>query len=379
MRMPGTCRSAIGAVVLVLVATAAPAQERVALEGVVRLLTEVADPERGVTVPFAVYVPDRAGAFPVVVHSHGGLATATSGEWLHGRWAVAGFVVIAPTHRDSRDRDGRAALNRPFSLYLDRAKDMALGLAHAAELAAAARADVVADTSITFAAGHSFGNYTAQVVMGVRPRREEMLEYFRLLPSRGLEIELPPDELRPLEEWPSEFVDLRVPGFDAGLFLSGPGVGLQGLVPESYATLTAPAIAYSGTADTPQPWGAQELANKLDPFWRSPAGGKHAVFITGADHITFAGALADRQPEATNQVLVSSLAFLRAYGHGDAEALAILTDDDLGGADAGDGEHPDLTDVAYNLDGSEPCTVVVRGDCSPAGRTDRDGLRAFDR
>jgi len=71
-------------------------------------------------------------------------------------------------------------------------------------------------------------------------------------------------------------------------------------------------------------WNFEIRGTTLDPFWRSPAAGKHAVYITGA------------------------------------------------------GEHPDITDIAYNLDGSEPCNLVG-GDCEPAGATGRDGLRAFDR
>jgi predicted dienelactone hydrolase len=119
-----------------------------------------------------------AAAAPVIVFSHGFHGCATQSRFLTRAWAAAGYVVIAPNHRDATCGGGtsrwsdppEASLGDPASwtasVYRDRGDDIR-------RVIAALRADPNwrdrVDWSALGLAGHSLGGYTVLGLAGAWP------------------------------------------------------------------------------------------------------------------------------------------------------------------------------------------------------------------
>ena len=124
------------------------------------------------------WMPEDDGrAHPLVVFSHGFHGCATQSRFLMTALAAAGYVVLAPNHRDASCGGGGAGVERatqPFrdpqkwsdSTYRDRARDIA-------HLIDAAASDPVFDRRVDFSriglAGHSLGGYTVLGLAGAWP------------------------------------------------------------------------------------------------------------------------------------------------------------------------------------------------------------------
>ena len=120
---------------------------------------------------------DDESKHPLVVFSHGFHGCATQSRFLMQAFAAAGYVVLAPNHRDASCGGGAAGVERatqPFKepqkwtedTYRDRARDIA-------RLVDAAAADPVFDRRVDFSriglAGHSLGGYTVLGLAGAWP------------------------------------------------------------------------------------------------------------------------------------------------------------------------------------------------------------------
>jgi predicted dienelactone hydrolase len=62
----------------------------------------IPSPGRGIELQVKVTAPLPGGNLPVIVFSHGNAWSLDGYEPLVDRWAAAGFVVVQPTHLDSR-------------------------------------------------------------------------------------------------------------------------------------------------------------------------------------------------------------------------------------------------------------------------------------
>ncbi len=172
------------------------------------------------------------------------LLSTGHGSWperyaaLAGVLTLYGYAVLAPMHVDSVRHPDRAAFTMQAS-FGERIADMAAASGYAAK---------AYPGSIVIAAGHSFGTLTALCRAGA-------LAYLG---------------------------DFRDPSVTAVLGFSTPG-RVPGLVrPDAYATVAAPVLLLTGTADT-VPGFVADPADHLLPVEtvRGPAFG---LVMAGADH-----------------------------------------------------------------------------------------------
>jgi predicted dienelactone hydrolase len=130
----------------------------------------------------------------------------------------------------------------------------------------------------------------------------------------------------------------------AFLLLSPQGKGQQGLTEKSWVSVERPLMVVTGTLD--KGVKGQDPSWRLDPYQLSPPGGKYAVFIEGASHLSLTGLTAEPGaaiPRAKGKasasveeevaifkdVRIASLAFWEAYLKDDANAKAFLASDAL--------------------------------------------------
>ncbi|EWC63706.1 hypothetical protein UO65_1003 [Actinokineospora spheciospongiae] len=259
----------------------------------------LAAPGRGTDLHVRVSAPATGGELPVIVFSHG------FGESLDGYaplvdfWAAHGFVVVQPTHLDSRTLDLAPDDPRHPDIWRTRVEDLTrvvdqLDVVEAAVPGLAGRLD----RSRVAAAGHSWGAQTASTLLGAR-----------VLDADGV---------------PGE--DLSDPRITAGVLLAAPGTGGADLAPfaaeqfpfmnPGFAGMTTPALVVAGDADQ------SALTTRgpewfTDPYSLSP-GPKSLLTLFGAEHslggITGYAATetTDESPERVALVQRLTSAFLRS-------------------------------------------------------------------
>lgn len=247
--------------------------------------TEVVRAQDGRDVRVAVWgaAGERRG---LVLFSHGALSSPDKYERVAGRWASAGFDVMAPLHVDSLDHPDHAKYGMLES-WSARLQDMR---------ALAARADAPSFV----AAGHSYGGLVALTLGGALSA-------------------VPPGVEQPLRDRRAgSVVALSPPGASPGL-----------ITKDGYAGLAVPAFIQTGTQDVPPGPGDGRWQVHLDAFEAAPAGDKYALVLDGADHY-FGGLICrlDRpgppQDAPLDQALTLSTLFLEAFGAGDGAARATL-------------------------------------------------------
>ncbi|WP_234478274.1 alpha/beta fold hydrolase [Streptomyces sp. MBT65] len=221
-------------------------------------------PGRGTDLQVRVSAPVTGGELPVVVFSHGYGWSLDGYAPLADHWAAQGFVVVQPTHLDSRTlgiphEDPR--FPRIWRLRVEDLQRVLDGLdvleASVPELGGRI------DRGRVAVAGHSWGAQTASTLLGAR-----------VLDADGV----PGEDLS----------DARV---SAGVLLALPGLG-DDLTPfaaeqlpfmkPSFATMTAPALVVAGDHDQSQ------LSTRgpdwfTDPYTYSP-GDKSLLTLFGAEH-----------------------------------------------------------------------------------------------
>jgi dienelactone hydrolase len=221
------------------------------------------DLTRNKYIPIKIYYPDGVGPFPVIIFSHGALASKDNYSAFGQFWASYGYVSIHPSHADSVVDAGfrgslRDALSDPRA-WQNRPKDISFiidSLVHVEEFAPQLSGKL--DLRHIGVGGHSFGAYTAGLIAGTTI----------LLPGKTA---------------PQSFADKRV---SAVVMLSPQGEGIMGLNAHSWDALRLPMLLMFGSRDF-GPFG-QEPVWRSEAYEKVPAGNKYEVELEGGTHMGFA-------------------------------------------------------------------------------------------
>ena len=222
-------------------------------------------PDRGEDLQMRVSAPTTGEHLPIILFSHGFGSSMRAYGPLVDFWAGHGFVVVQPTHLDSRTVGLDAGDPRRPSLWRSRVEDMRSILDNLDVVEAAVpQLQGRLDHGRIAVAGHSFGGQTAGVLLGLRV----------LDPDSGDETGLSDPRVR------------------AGVLLATAGRGGDDLRPgmieqfpwlnPSFARMATPTLVVAGDADVSflttrgAGWSA-------DPYRLSPAG-KSLLTLFGAEH-----------------------------------------------------------------------------------------------
>ena len=262
-------------------------------------------PGRAVELQLRVSAPVTGGELPILLLSHGHgpsnhLSSLNGYGPLAHAFAAHGFVVIQPTHLDSKTLPFRSSDHPDAPLFWrSRAEDMRqiLDQLDAIERAVPSLAGRV-DRSKVAVLGHSMGGHTASLLLGARLRD----------PRDGSEVSLAEPRIR------------------AGVLLAAPGRGdaLSAYAAEHYpffttidfSTMTTPALVVAGDADGSPHLTTAGPAWHADPYVLSP-GPKSLLTLFGAGHGLGgvsgydAAETTDENPERVAVVQRLSAAYLR--------------------------------------------------------------------
>jgi dienelactone hydrolase len=255
-------------------------------------------PERGDDLQVRVSAPVSGSGLPVIVFSHGFGGSMDAYAPLVDFWASRGFVVIQPTHLDSRTLGLTPADPRFPDIWRIRVQDLkhvidALDRVEAAVPGLRGRTD----RDRIAVAGHSWGGQSASMLLGAR--------------VLGADGKPGPDE-----------TDARV---KAGVLLATTGLGGADLTPfaaenfsfmnPTFDGMTAPVLVVAGDHDQSQ------LSTRgpdwfTDPYRLSPGskslltafGGEHSL---GGIHGYNAADTTDESPERVALIRLASWAYLR--------------------------------------------------------------------
>lgn len=257
---------------------------------------ELTDTGRDLRLPVRILWPVSGGPYPVVLFSHGGGSSGDRYELLATHWATAGYVVILPTHRDSRARGFTIAGAAP-SLMLDVLESRRQDLVFIADQLSALPATLPAlagriDAERIAVAGHSMGGATALTVSGL------VIQDIKT----------------------GERLGFREPRFDALFLLTEPGN--SPMMPVSpWQAVPVPVFVATGSRDYSGQWNGPPKTRLYDfaPDVVTPAAAPHHyLFIDGMDH--YLGGLVCREdvpgpPDAIAVAVIqnTSTAFLDAY------------------------------------------------------------------
>lgn len=278
-------------------------------------------PGRPLPLEVRVSAPASGMNLPVVVFSHGNGWHLDGYAPLTAFWASRGFVVIQPTHLDSR-RNGFGFDHPVFpSIWTERIADLTriLDQLDAIEAAVPGLVDRV-DRSRVAATGHSWGGQTAQSLLGAR-----------ILDEAGHRGE--------------DMSDSRV---TAGILLSATGVGGDDLHPfaqtnfpfmrPSFQELNTPTLVVAGDHD-------QSKMSSRGPDWFTDAythspGATDLLTLYGAEH-ALGGIVGyevaettDEDPERVAVIQRMSTAYLRTALHVDENSWPAARAEFRGSADA---------------------------------------------
>ncbi|MFE5919055.1 alpha/beta hydrolase family protein [Streptomyces sp. NPDC056468] len=229
-------------------------------------------PGRAVDLQVRISAPMTGSELPIILLSHGlgfsnNLSSLNGYAPLANTWAAHGFVVIQPTHLDSRtlslksDQPGVAAHWRTRAEDMTRILDQ-LDVIEAAVPQLLGRVD----HSRVAVAGHSMGGHTASLLLGARLTD----------PHDGTEV------------------DLAEPRIKAGVLLAAPGRGgdaLTDFTVENYSfflttdfsTMTTPALVVAGDKDDSAFLTVAGADWHADPYALSP-GPKSLLTMFDAEH-----------------------------------------------------------------------------------------------
>ncbi|MEW2527048.1 chlorophyllase [Streptomyces sp. NPDC047071] len=221
-------------------------------------------PGRGEDLQVRVSAPATGGDLPVVVFSHGFGWSMNGYAPLADHWAAHGFVVVQPTHLDSRTLGIPADDPRTPRIWRIRVEDLTRTLDGLDTLEAAVPGlSGRVDHDRVAVAGHSWGAQTASTLLG----------------ARVLDADGTPGE------------DLSDPRVTAGVLLALTGLG-DSLTPfavehlpfmrPSFTAMTAPALVVAGDSD-------DSALSTRGPDWFTDAytyspGDKSLLTLFGAEH-----------------------------------------------------------------------------------------------
>lgn len=235
--------------------------------------------ERDVELQVKVTAPTEGGDLPVIVFSHGNAWSMDAYEPLVDRWAAAGFVVVQPTHLDSR-RNGIGFDDPRFgTIWQVRIADLHAVLDHLGQILRES-GDLAdrADQSRVALVGHSWGAQTVGALLGAR-----------VFDAAGNSGE-----------------DLSHAGVKAGVLIAATGTGdsltpfavenLSFMKPD-YSTMTAPALVVAGDKDQSR-MSTRGPDWFLDAYDLSPAP-KSLLVLPGGEH-TLGGIAGEAVSETTD-------------------------------------------------------------------------------
>ncbi len=262
-------------------------------------------PGRAVDLQMRVSAPVTGGKLPILLVSHGHgnsnhLSSLNGYGPLANFWAARGFVVIQPTHLDSKTLSlGPDVPGAPL-FWRSRVEDMKrildqLDLIEASVPQISGRLD----RNRIAIAGHSLGGYTASLLLGARLTD----------PTDGTEVDM---------------ADSRI---KAGVLLAAPGKGgadLSAYAAEhysfflhtSFAEMTTPALVVAGEKDVSPHLTVRGADWHADPYFLS-TGPKCLLTLFGAEHGLGgvagydAAETTDENPERVAVVQGLTLAYLR--------------------------------------------------------------------
>jgi predicted dienelactone hydrolase len=228
-------------------------------------------PGRAVDLQMRISAPVTGSDLPIILFSHGHgnswyLSSLNGYGPLVNFWAAHGFVVIQPTHLDSRVLGLRDSPEGPL-FWHSRVEDMKrildqLDLIEASVPQISGRLD----RSRIAAAGHSLGGHTTSILLGARLTD----------PNDGAEVDMADSRLK------------------AGVLLAAPGRGgadLSAFAAEhypfflhsSFAEMTTPALVVAGDKDASPHLTVRGADWHADPYFLSP-GDKCLLTLFGAGH-----------------------------------------------------------------------------------------------
>jgi predicted dienelactone hydrolase len=229
-------------------------------------------PGRAVDLQVRVSAPVTGSELPVILLSHGhgnsnNLSSLNGYGPLANFYAAHGFVVLQPTHLDSKTLSLNPDEPEAPLYWRARAQDMSriLDQLDVIEAAVPQLAGRVDRTKVAVA-GHSMGGHTASLLLGAR-------------------LTDPRDRTE---------VNLAEPRIKAGVLLAAPGRGgdaLSAFAAEHYSfflttdftTMTAPALVVAGDKDASAHLTVRGPEWHTDPYYLSP-GPKSLLILFGAEH-----------------------------------------------------------------------------------------------
>ncbi len=263
---------------------------------------ELSAPDRAVPLEVRVSAPTTGTNLPVVLFSHGNGWNLDGYAPLASFWASRGFVVIQPTHLDSR-RNGFRFDHPVFpTIWTERIADLTriLDQLNTVENAVPGLAGRI-DRSRVAATGHSWGGQSAQSLLGAR-----------ILDHEGRVGE-----------------DMSDPRITAGILFAATGLGGDDLHPfaqanfpfmrPSFPQLTTPTLVIAGDRD-------QSAMSSRGPDWFTDAytyspGATDLLTLHGAEH-SLGGIVGydvaettDENPERVAVIQRLSTAYLRTALH----------------------------------------------------------------
>lgn len=275
-------------------------------EPVVSVAPVVLDsPGRGVPLEVRVSAPASGTNLPVLLFSHGNGWSLDGYAPLTAYWASQGFVVVQPTHLDSR-RNGIGFEDERFGTIWARRYDDLVRVIDQLDTIEGAVPGLAGrvDRKTVVAAGHSWGAQTVQMLLGAR-----------IVEADG-----------------SLSADHRDERVSAGVLLAATGIGGEELHPfakenfpfmnPSFGQLSAPTFVVAGDRD-------QSKMSSRGPDWftdayhRSP-GATDLLTLFGAEHSLGgipnyeAAETTDEHPERVAVLARLTAAYLRAAATGDA-------------------------------------------------------------
>jgi pimeloyl-ACP methyl ester carboxylesterase len=220
--------------------------------------------DRGEDIQVRVSAPATGLELPIIVFSHGYGSSMNGYEPLVDFWSSHGFVVIQPTHLDSRTLQIGPEDPRTPDIWQIRIQDIKRTLDHLDLIEASVPGlSGRLDKSRIAVAGHSWGGQTVSTLLGARV--------------------IGPD---------GSTVDLSDSRVKAGVLLATPGQGGADLTPfaaehfsfmnPSFAAMTTPTLVVAGDHDQ----SALSVRGPdwfADPYRLSPSG-KFLLTLFGAEH-----------------------------------------------------------------------------------------------
>ena len=268
---------------------------------------DLSSPGRAVPLEVRASAPATGTNLPVVVFSHGNGWNLDGYAPLTAFWASRGFLVIQPTHLDSRRN--RIGFDHPVfpTIWTERIADLRriLDQLDTIEAAVPGLAGRI-DRSRVAATGHSWGGHTAQSLLGAR-----------ILDEAGQVGE--------------DMSDGRV---SAGILFATTGLGGEHLHPfaqanfpfmrPSFQQLTTPTLVVAGDHD-------QSKMSSRGPDWFTDAythspGATDLLTLYGAEHALGwivgheVAETTDENPERVAVIQRMSTAYLRTALHVDANS-----------------------------------------------------------